>query len=722
MVPLIGYVDRFSARPGERIALKVSSRFAEPYRADLVRIIHGDANPAGPGLRFQEAGAAFAGTYPSRFQPVHSGSCAIVTAGTPLPLPEPCTIVVRVQPWLPDDRRQTVLGIDSGLTLWVTAAGAGLTLGDRELRLAAPMLKRRWYELRIVCEAGRLRLRQTALQRSWGVADSGEAEVAGSLGSVGALGTIVFGAAPAVAPGPHGNAYGNFFSGRIEDPTILSGAHAAPEPLEPEAATCLAWWDFSEEIQSERILDRGPHALHGTLRNLPTRAVCGSRWTGEEACWRHRPRHYAAIHFHEDDLYDCGWDTDFEVTVPDGMTSGVYGVRLRCSDAEDIVPIYVLPPPGVTTAPLVFIASTFTYQIYGNHQRGNVDDAFRARQSEWGAYPWNAQDHPEYGASTYNTHPDGSGICYSSARRPLLTMRPGYITYFDRRGSGLRHFPADTHLIDWLTAKGIAFDVVTDHDLDREGAALLQPYRAVVTGSHPEYHTPNTLNALQGYVDGGGRLAYLGGNGFYWKIATSAAVPDVLEIRRAEGGIRVWAAEPGEYFHALDGGYGGLWRRNGRPPQLLCGVGFSAQGLFEGSWYRCMPGATDPRAAWIFEGIDDEVIGDFGLSGGGAAGFELDRADFELGTPPNALILARSEAHQSHFGLVPEEFLTHVTTVTGERPQALIRAEIVYFETAASGAVFSTGSITFCGSLSHNGYQNNVSRMLENVLRRFTRE
>jgi N,N-dimethylformamidase len=49
----------------------------------------------------------------------------------------------------------------------------------------------------------------------------------------------------------------------------------------------------------------------------------------------------------------------------------------------------------------------------------------------------------------------------------------------------------------------------------------------------------------------------------------------------------------------------------------------------------------------------------------------------------------------------------------------LIRAEIVYFETVADGAVFSTGSITFCGSLSHNNYTNNISRLLENVLTRF---
>ena len=67
MVPLIGYVDWFSARPSERIAVKVSSRLTE---ADLVRIVHGDANPAGPGLKFEGVAAAFAGTYPSRFQPV----------------------------------------------------------------------------------------------------------------------------------------------------------------------------------------------------------------------------------------------------------------------------------------------------------------------------------------------------------------------------------------------------------------------------------------------------------------------------------------------------------------------------------------------------------------------------------------------------------------------------------------------------------------------------
>jgi N,N-dimethylformamidase len=35
------------------------------------------------------------------------------------------------------------------------------------------------------------------------------------------------------------------------------------------------------------------------------------------------------------------------------------------------------------------------------------------------------------------------------------------------------------------------------------------------------------------------------------------------------------------------------------------------------------------------------------------------------------------------------------------------------------GAVFSVGSINWCGSLPTNDYDNNVSRVTENVLRRF---
>ena len=47
MIPLTGYTDRLSAAAGERIAFKVSSAAAGPYRASLARVVHADPNPAG---------------------------------------------------------------------------------------------------------------------------------------------------------------------------------------------------------------------------------------------------------------------------------------------------------------------------------------------------------------------------------------------------------------------------------------------------------------------------------------------------------------------------------------------------------------------------------------------------------------------------------------------------------------------------------------------------
>ena len=113
------------------------------------------------------------------------------------------------------------------------------------------------------------------------------------------------------------------------------------------------------------------------------------------------------------------------------------------------------------------------------------------------------------------------------------------------------------------------------------------------------------------------------------------------------------------------------------------------------------------------------MIGDYGLSGGGAAGFELDRADPRLGTPPGAIVIAASEGHSTNFAVVPEEMLTHITTVNGEPVARLLRADMTYVELPDGGRIFSVGSITFCGSLSHAGYDNDVSRILRNVIERF---
>jgi N,N-dimethylformamidase len=700
-LPVTGYLDRLSCRPGEAIGAKVSLRDPGPCQATLQRLTCADPNPDGPGVRIHDLSARFATTFQGRNQPIARGSYADIPSGPPCDPAAGRTWTALVHPGR-TDTPQAVL-TEGATTLGIGPEGAFLRLPDgTTLATGAPLSRRRWYRIHASVDptSQSIIVAQSPLGRG---------------PSANAQGTW----AGAPAPGPVRIAAGFDglrFTGKIEAPSIHRGFTWDASTTGPT----LAAWDFARGIDTLAVIDTGPHGCHGTMVNLPARGMVGAYWTGAEHCWRHAPADYAAVHFHADDLNDCGWETDFTVQVPRDLPSGCYMLHLTCNDGEDWLPFYVLPPKAGPKAPIAFLASTFTYIAYANHARGNTDQAFRDRVAAWGAYPHFPDDYPVYGRSTYNLHADGSGVSLSSRLRPVLTMRPGYLTFNDAKGSGLRHFPADTHLTAWLEDKGFAFDIITDEDLDNEGLSLLAGYRTVLTGSHPEYHTPRMLDALEAYTATGGRLCYLGGNGFYWRIARNPALlPHTIEIRRAEGGIRAWEAQPGEYYNQLDGGMGGMWRRSRRPPQTLAGVGFSGQGFFEGTHYRRLPPSYDPSFAWMFDGIAEDTLGDYGLSGGGAAGFELDRADAALGTPDSAVILARSEDPPDHVVTVPEELLSHVTTTNGEKPDALRRGEIVYFQTPGGGEVFSVGSITFLGSLWRKGWEGPVSRLLENVVRRF---
>jgi N,N-dimethylformamidase len=156
------------------------------------------------------------------------------------------------------------------------------------------------------------------------------------------------------------------------------------------------------------------------------------------------------------------------------------------------------------------------------------------------------------------------------------------------------------------------------------------------------------------------------------------------------------------------------------PPQKVAGVGFTAEGDFEGSYYLRTPASRRADLAFLFEGLSfSERIGDFGLSGGGAAGFEIDQAATDLGTPDFATVVAASEGHGPSFHTTFEELLLPGVFDGPPREYGGVRSNIVYGKSETGGGLFVVGSITFCGSLSHNNYNNNISRLLENCLRKF---
>jgi len=699
-LPIAGYCDKLSVRPGEKIRFYVSSQSEHNFSARLHRSICADPNPKGPGIIEEDASQFFpSSSFPSRFQPISIGSYAETTSELEPTREANISIKFWFMPTRINAGNQVIFSWGN-LSVSIQNNGQLSVKRNEQLLLESGVsLKiRRWYRFEfqiapngamvfdLKCPANHTNQLET---------------VTGQINTEDFAKLFNSGATIRIAAG-----FGkdkNCFNGRIEAPQIK------------ENDITIAEWDFSKDISSltaKAVI--GPDLL---LKNVPTRGVKGRKWDATEFSWKHKPDHYAAIHFHDDDVYDFDWDCDFELEVPDDMPSGVYVMRINAEGNEDAIPFFVCPPLNRPKSDICVLVSTFTYTVYGNHARPDFSPSYLNRMKEWNAYPYNPAQYPHYGLSTYNTHSDGSGICHASYKRVLFNLRPGYITFGDAECSGLRHFQADSHLIAWLHNQNIEFDIITDNELDRDGLEAISHYKIVMTGSHPEYHTSNMLDALKQYRDGGGGLIYLGGNGFYWRIVRHSENPSLIEIRRSEDGLRAWAAEPGEYYNSFDGSYGGLWRRNGRPPQQLVGIGFTAQANFVGMPYKRV--CHDPEFEWVFRGIETDTLGDFGFSGNGAAGFELDRCDEKLDEGEDITILAQSYDKDGQFILVPEEILTHLTNLSGGPEDQVKRADMVYFKTASGGQVFSVGSITFCGSLPWDNFDNNISTLLSNVITKF---
>ena len=211
---------------------------------------------------------------------------------------------------------------------------------------------------------------------------------------------------------------------------------------------------------------------------------------------------------------------------------------------------------------------------------------------------------------------------------------------------------------------------------------------------------------------------YLGGNGFYWRISYDKNSSDIIECRKSEAGIRAVETHPGESYTSLTGEYTGLWRRNNCSPNKLVGVGMVSQGFDISSPYFRTKQSYNKKVRFIFEGIKENKIGNFGLSGGGAAGLEIDSYNKELGSPENAIVLASSKKHTDVYLMTPEDLLDPVLGISGTEAEN-VKSDMVFFETKNNGAVFAVGSIAWGGSMAWNKYENNVSLITKDVLDRF---
>src|SRR5690348_17393549 len=101
------------------------------YRAELVRLIHGDVNPQGPGFKEERIPSAIDGEYAGRVQEYHRGSAVVVPDAPALHGLASFTVAAWIWPTTPAGGAQSIV------SKWSEPQRAGWALaidegGDRK--------------------------------------------------------------------------------------------------------------------------------------------------------------------------------------------------------------------------------------------------------------------------------------------------------------------------------------------------------------------------------------------------------------------------------------------------------------------------------------------------------------------------------------------------------------------------------------------------------------
>ena len=376
MLRITGYSDKYSVCPGDNIQFHVNSENNESYDAQIVRLIHGDTNPDGPGYKEEEISAPCNRTWPGRNQRIHGGSYVIIPQDDRLNL-RSFTLQAYIFPTTPDLGRQGII------TKWVESAkcGYGLFIDDHgclsveigdgkgqvmHLSSGKKLILKVWYLVAATFDAnsGRVTLYQEPVvtRTNGGLGMSLLHPADETTARVEATNSLIPGtndapmvmAASVLRERSARTIFGahyrearqpvelpeqtHVYNGKIDRPRVCHQAlsKADIEALASGFQACsgelrnkvTGAWDFhaniTTHIASTYIVDMSASALNGHAINLPARGMTGFNWSGDEIVYHHKPEEYGAIHFHDDDIDDARWDADFDFTIPEGLKSGVY--------------------------------------------------------------------------------------------------------------------------------------------------------------------------------------------------------------------------------------------------------------------------------------------------------------------------------------------------------------------------------------------------------------
>jgi len=319
---IVGYADHMTAQPGDAIKFMVSSG-APRYRVDIVRIIHGDINPKGPGMKESVVETPTNGEYTGKRQTLQIGSYVVVRDNPVLRLTGSFTMTAwiaatRHDPvapggraadgdqgiltkWSPRDQSGYGLFIenDARLAVWLGGPGGRIekVRAETPLRPWVPSIPgtanaprpqhvttTSWYFVAASYDAaaGRVTLVQEPLTEFTFDPTRSTTEHATPLKSLSTNTAPLLMAAYSTSGDANGEQkVGGHFNGKIDNPRIYGRAlsrHDLDEIRLGRGPTdAIASWNFSLDIPTSVVTDTSSRKLNGVAVNTPTRAVTGDR-------------------------------------------------------------------------------------------------------------------------------------------------------------------------------------------------------------------------------------------------------------------------------------------------------------------------------------------------------------------------------------------------------------------------------------------------------------
>ena len=289
-----------------------------------MRLLCGDARPKGPAPREEAIPSEIDGEHEGIEQYTDVGSYAIVEG---IPALGATALSLLVWPSLPGAGVQILMALGPVRLILDQAGAAALAVGDKTLSAGRKLRARWWHRV------------TASYDPTTGAATVSSEPLPGPHAErpAASRGHLPPGTAP-VGPPPRRRAG----RARPHHAALRRQARGADPALRRD---CRALGFFG---RNRHQADRGssPRGLHGTTVNAPKRAVTGSRWDGSVHDWKQDAAHYAAIHFHSDDLYDAGWSESLSSACPATLRSGFYAIKLQASGPPFHVGFIVSPPEG----------------------------------------------------------------------------------------------------------------------------------------------------------------------------------------------------------------------------------------------------------------------------------------------------------------------------------------------------------------------------------------